>query len=445
MFQGKSNLLVMALIIFFSAVSVALPNGRRLIESSKVKTNIAQNNYNSGNQNIQSLIEAIKNKDITKVKTLLDTGIDVTTKVHQDFTAMHFAAGFGNIETATILLDNGGDIDAENIKGFTPLCAAIVTDNYDVAKFLIENGANVEHRVSGGFSPLHIAAELGRESIAKLLIEKGAFVDKKNNQGITPFHTAAVFGQLALAKLLISYGANINATSNDGRTAIQMARSENNREIVELIEKNQTEDHNSFGLIGQMLVEINGEHFYKNSGEVISISNEKIIIIMNLDIVTFLITSDTRISDDGEHMQSVNDICLGEYVTITSKPNENFAIDVFKWQEATPIPQKFLNTITLENYSGEFALVKVVGSTTEIINVPSGLSKTVHVDSGEYYLLIRYGFNPDQFTYSRGESFNIEHSDTYYSELFITLHKVINGNYSTHESSRMEFESIEFD
>ncbi len=86
------------------------------------------------------------------------------------------------------------------------------------------------------------------------------------------------------------------------------------------------------------------------------------------------------------------------------------------------------NIITFINYSGEDALVKVIGPTNTQASIPSGASRSAHVDGGTYYILTRYGSYPP-YRYSKGDSFAVTETSSQYSEMSITLHKVASGNY----------------
>lgn len=98
------------------------------------------------------------------------------------------------------------------------------------------------------------------------------------------------------------------------------------------------------------------------------------------------------------------------------------------------------STLTFENRSGEPALVKLVGPHPNTVEVPDAASRTVHVGGGRYHILVRYGAEPSQHRYTRGQSFKIVESKNRYSSARITLHRVVNGNYATSPSSRGEFE-----
>jgi hypothetical protein len=98
------------------------------------------------------------------------------------------------------------------------------------------------------------------------------------------------------------------------------------------------------------------------------------------------------------------------------------------------------NTLTLDNRSGEDALVKVVGPTRAAVEVPTGSSRTLHVAAGGYVLLVRYGREAGQYTYTKGDPFAVRQTPTEYSVITITLHRVVNGNYGSVPIAAGEFD-----
>lgn len=100
------------------------------------------------------------------------------------------------------------------------------------------------------------------------------------------------------------------------------------------------------------------------------------------------------------------------------------------------------NTITFENQSGEFALVKLVGPTIMAVEVPDNGSRTVHVPAGEYYILVQYGSVSQGYHYTKGTAFSVVETTMQYSIITITLHTVINGNYATQPATKNEFDSV---
>jgi hypothetical protein len=62
------------------------------------------------------------------------------------------------------------------------------------------------------------------------------------------------------------------------------------------------------------------------------------------------------------------------------------------------------------------------------------------VAAGEYYILVRYGSKPEQYSYAKGDTFTVQQTATQYSSITITLHKVVGGIYRTQSSSSNEFD-----
>src|SRR5262249_41067982 len=98
------------------------------------------------------------------------------------------------------------------------------------------------------------------------------------------------------------------------------------------------------------------------------------------------------------------------------------------------------NTLTLENQSGEDALVKVGGPLSVEVAVPTGASRTVHVAAGEYVLLVRYGHEAENYRYVTGDPFMVEQTAIGYSVITIPLHTVVDGNYDIAPVSAADFE-----
>ena len=97
------------------------------------------------------------------------------------------------------------------------------------------------------------------------------------------------------------------------------------------------------------------------------------------------------------------------------------------------------NSLTLINQSGDHALVKLIGPSKRVIEVPDGKNKTVNIAGGTYTIYVRYGDKPYRYRYARGESFYIEDTALSYTVASLTLHGVVNGNYHTETSTEYEF------
>jgi hypothetical protein len=94
--------------------------------------------------------------------------------------------------------------------------------------------------------------------------------------------------------------------------------------------------------------------------------------------------------------------------------------------------------ITFINASGEKCLVKLVGPTSVFVDVPNATQRAIAVRGGTYYILTRYG-EAGHFRYTRGDPFDVTETPYSVSDISITLHKVVGGNYRTKPDSGRDF------
>lgn len=96
--------------------------------------------------------------------------------------------------------------------------------------------------------------------------------------------------------------------------------------------------------------------------------------------------------------------------------------------------------LTFDNQSGETALVKLVGPTASSVLVENGTKASRSVAAGHYFIKVRYGA-PGGYSYSKGDEFDVRESATSFSDIGITLHTVVNGNYASRPIPQNEFEN----
>src|SRR4051812_14806106 len=129
----------------------------------------------------RALLDAAKRGDAAAVKSLLKEGVSPNAAQGDGLTALHIAAGQGNLEVVKVLIGAKANVDAKT--------------------------------KIGEYTPLHVAAEAAQGLVVKALLDAGA--DPKlttTNTGVTPLHLAAkaVNGELAVKELL-AHGAPANA------------------------------------------------------------------------------------------------------------------------------------------------------------------------------------------------------------------------------------------
>jgi ankyrin repeat protein len=207
------------------------------------------------------LLEAVWMGDFDVVKLLIDNGASNDVKDKDSWTALHHAASQASVDmvrlfiskgvdTSSIhmaacagdlsrvkgLLEQGIDVDTKDEAGWTALVWAVNAGQTEVAEFLINNNANVSVRYGRqNQSLLHQAARLDSAKLAELLIAKGIDVNAKNRAEATPLSNAASAGNLQVMELLVSRGADVNAKNRMGQTPLHLACRNGKKEVVEFL------------------------------------------------------------------------------------------------------------------------------------------------------------------------------------------------------------------
>ncbi|HEV8318008.1 MAG TPA: ankyrin repeat domain-containing protein [Vicinamibacterales bacterium] len=217
------------------------------------------------------------------VATLITAGADLRAHTRRGFTALHFAAREGDLDTTRLLLaagvnvdiqsepdasekerariDGGGGVaggNAEGSAGSTPLLVATVRGHVPLALFLLEQGAD-PNVADAGFTPLHWAAAAWESGVAnpvygfvdpmsgipdrqaKLQLVKALLAHRANpNQrmtqrapgfaggytdtiGATPFLLASSIADVEMMRLLLAAGADPTLATRTNTTAVMAA------------------------------------------------------------------------------------------------------------------------------------------------------------------------------------------------------------------------------
>ena len=182
-----------------------------------------------------ALISAVRAGNVNEVEKLLKANPGLVNAVDRaGNTLLHYAAGFGSLETMKLLLDKGGDVNAKNKRRSTPLHWAIPSEAK--VKMLLDRGADVNSPQIDGRTPLYNAASAANaDVVVKLLLAREADPNRATANGQTPLMAAAGYGGVEVMQMLIAAKANVNAKNGAGATPLMAAATSRSASAVKLL------------------------------------------------------------------------------------------------------------------------------------------------------------------------------------------------------------------
>lgn len=195
--------------------------------------------------NANSLHDAVSQKNITEVKTLLNTDNFNTLLEERDSrgrTPLMIATQMNNPEIAVLLIEKGADVNAKDSIKDTPYLLAGAQGYDEILKATLAHGANLKDTNRYGGTAIIPAAEKGHPSTVKLLLEAGADPDFINGLGWTALLEVVILGDgsqkyVDITEILINAGADLNIKDKDGVSSLAHAKKRGFTKIVELLEK----------------------------------------------------------------------------------------------------------------------------------------------------------------------------------------------------------------
>ncbi|XP_026377086.1 ankyrin repeat domain-containing protein 2A-like [Papaver somniferum] len=104
-------------------------------------------------------------------------------------------------------------------------------------KNALASGSDKDEEDSEGRTALHFACGYGEVKCAQVLLEAGAAVDALDKNKNTALHYAAGYGRKECVALLLDNGAAVTLQNLDGKTPIDVAKLNNQQDVLKLLEK----------------------------------------------------------------------------------------------------------------------------------------------------------------------------------------------------------------
>jgi len=131
---------------------------------------------------------------------------------------IHMAARTGNLTAIKSLIESGVQVDQLDGEDKTALFIAAKFGHSTTVNYLIDQGASLTHSPMGIYgsqgTALHAAASKGHLSTIKILLERGANPNQSDTGSGPPLHAALASSELESANLLRQFGAKPQSASS---------------------------------------------------------------------------------------------------------------------------------------------------------------------------------------------------------------------------------------
>lgn len=185
-------------------------------------------------ENIRDFIRAVERGQSSKVRALLNVGVNPNIMLESGDTPLTHALRYDDWATADVLMKSSlTDASLENRLGETPLMLAVFKNRNDYFEQLLQKGAAVNK--PSGWTALHYAATEGRTDMLKRLLSLGARVNAQTQSGVTPLHMAARIPHRECVILLLKAGAYRDYCTNAGLSPADMARKAGDHELADFL------------------------------------------------------------------------------------------------------------------------------------------------------------------------------------------------------------------
>jgi hypothetical protein len=181
------------------------------------------------------------------MRLLLDHGADIN--IFRGCNALHYAAGYGNVEAVEVAIEKGASVASEDVFGMTALDWAMLNKTYpleeiDAGRPLCPNFIEVFVAIAAaclvdvegftgrlGIHKLHLYVALGDMSLINSCANEVSVKANADNL-LSPLHVAAASGSIEVVRVLVSYGGDVTAKSRWGRTSFDYACVSGHKEVA---------------------------------------------------------------------------------------------------------------------------------------------------------------------------------------------------------------------
>ena len=184
-----------------------------------------------------AIIRLLEKGHVEVLRELIALGFDVNQPLSvYGESALDVAVVNDQPEVVLTLCEAGADPNRKGESTVTPVYRAGGCSTPEILEILETFGGTLPSMgIFVNRSPVIPAAEANSVANLEFLHSRGVPIDIADMSGCTPLISAAAYGSIDALKWLIAHGADRNATFDNGRTLVDVARDNDQQEIVALL------------------------------------------------------------------------------------------------------------------------------------------------------------------------------------------------------------------
>ena len=213
-----------------------LLNGLETLNSSSrpQTSSSSDKNLQPGEQDRRlPILDAVNERNIPKLRRILrgdPQAIFVSNETGQ--TALHLAAGAGDVDLVAYLIRNGARINPDDDEGRVPLHYAVQSGSFAIVRALVAKGGDSLAKDAKGQAPRDLC---NPSSLLHWSLSYGTNIETKNEKGYTALYQFTEQGDYEAVRTLLDENADIEAIGRSNRTPLLEATQQGHVEIVELL------------------------------------------------------------------------------------------------------------------------------------------------------------------------------------------------------------------
>ncbi len=202
---------------------------------------------------VEDFVASAGRGDLETVELFLEAGMDPNALDVNGYTATMLAAEQGNTDAVKLLLQRKASPNVQGVEGSTALMQAAFHNRPDVVEVLLNAGADPLLKDEKGWTAFMKAVYQGHEKIVERMLPISS------DQLGRALMVASIMGHEGVVQSLVAAGVDVNQKER-GQTALMMAASRGNDEIVRLLLNHgaQPLEANNEGRTASMIAMIKG-------------------------------------------------------------------------------------------------------------------------------------------------------------------------------------------